>query len=607
MKRNHGLFKVIVTLLTVMSVLAGAAACSSQDNGTTHRCTLTEDDWVEMVPATCKTEGTIGHYVCPVCGKCYNLAKKEVDDISIPTAGHSFGAWVDEIPATCISTGVPGYYRCTACWKLFDANGVEIPPEKMTLPITTHEYNWVEAVDATCTTDGCREHYHCDICGLDFDKDYNEIEATIPAHHIGATLQSLNTGTGAMTGSYMCSVCGESYSAAVSALTVGIPVLFIEGELAEMSKTNKVNITATYNSSSKTFTTPATLKWQGATSLAFPKKNFNIQFYDAEGEKYKVEMKDGWGEHSKYCLKANYIDFSQARNVVAGQIYSNMVHSRNKDDIMDSLANGGAVDGFPILIYINGSYQGLYTLNIPKDNWMFGMSEKHETREAALAAEGKTDHTTLRSRLTYDIDECGFTLEYCSTKDNPEIGTDWVVDSFNEMMVFVTDNDGSAFKAGIGDYIDIDRCIDGFLLTMMIEATDNLHKNIMWLTYDGKHWISSVYDMDGTFGITWAGKPEENYKMSPDEFLGNKLWKKLYKYYYDDIRARYKELREDIWADSTLEAMFNSFINSVPTAVYTAETTKWPSVPSLSMDCYDEITDWIEKRMIFLDKKFDID
>ena len=31
----------------------------------------------------------------------------------------------------------------------------------------------------------------------------------------------------------------------------------------------------------------------------------------------------------------------------------------------------GAIDGFPVLVFNNGNYVGLYTWNIPKDKWNF--------------------------------------------------------------------------------------------------------------------------------------------------------------------------------------------------------------------------------------------
>ena len=39
--------------------------------------------------------------------------------------------------------------------------------------------------------------------------------------------------------------------------------------------------------------------------------------------------------------------------------------------------NNGAIDGFPVKVFINGVYNGLYNWTIPKCDWMFGMNSKN--------------------------------------------------------------------------------------------------------------------------------------------------------------------------------------------------------------------------------------
>ena len=214
--------------------------------------------------------------------------------------------------------------------------------------------------------------------------------------------------------------------------------------------------------------------------MEYPKKNYNIQFFKSGTDyekKYKVEMKEGWGKESKYTLKANYIDYTQSRNVVSARIYGDIVKSRNIDDPLNNLINGGAIDGFPIVIFENGVFQGLYTLNIPKDDWLVGMNGDDTTKEAMLMADSWSESVGLREHMNYDFSN-GWELEYCSTEDNEEIGTTWVVDSFNKMIDFINNNDGIDFIRGIGKYVDVDRAIDSMLYTSMIHANDNVAKKI---------------------------------------------------------------------------------------------------------------------------------
>ena len=84
----------------------------------------------------------------------------------------------------------------------------------------------------------------------------------------------------------------------------GLPVLYLTGDTTGMSKDNAVSLEYVYGERSGT----ATVKWQGSSSLSYPKKNYTINFDNA------FEAAEGWGIQKKYCLKANYIDHSHASN-----------------------------------------------------------------------------------------------------------------------------------------------------------------------------------------------------------------------------------------------------------------------------------------------------
>ena len=90
-------------------------------------------------------------------------------------------------------------------------------------------------------------------------------------------------------------------------------------------------------------------------------------------EKLKIDF--GWGKQNKYCLKANWIDKTHSRNVVTAKIAGKV---QKKYNLFNDSPNNGAIDGFPIEVYLNDEFLGLYTMNIPKDAWMFNMDEDNE-------------------------------------------------------------------------------------------------------------------------------------------------------------------------------------------------------------------------------------
>lgn len=389
---------------------------------------------------------------------------------------------------------------------------------------------------------------------------------------------------------------------------VGMPVIDIGGSLPT-AKGYANTVDFTYDSEGLSFDCTAQITVQGASSAGKPKKNFNIKLFNDDGSKNKVELCDGWGKENKYCMKANYIDYSQSRNVVSGKIFGEIVKSRH--DELSNTPNGGAIDGYPILVYNNGVYQGLYTMNIPKDNWMFDMKHSDEKNQAIFMTETWNNAVSFRQ-----ISTSGFVLEFASNEDSLiDNKTQWAYDSILDLIEFVYYNDGEDFKNGIHEYADIDKCIDSMLYTFFICADDNTSKNILWVTLDGKKWFSSMYDMDGTWGMRWNGNIEFNENTHPISALIdgkglapernhsnlNLLWERIYVNYFDRVCQRYRELREKILTEENITRHFEAFFNSIPNVVREAEKQKWTGVPSQRVDHLTQILTFAKKRLVVMD------
>ncbi len=131
-----------------------------------------------------------------------------------------------------------------------------------------------------------------------------------------------------------------------------------------VSKQDVRKILLKYESDSINFETYASIKIQGTSSVFYDKKNYNITLYNDEelNEKNKIDV--GWGKQNKYCLKANWIDKTHARNIITAQLASEI---QSKYNLFENTPNNGVIDGFPIEVYINGEFLGIYTWNIPKD------------------------------------------------------------------------------------------------------------------------------------------------------------------------------------------------------------------------------------------------
>ena len=367
------------------------------------------------------------------------------------------------------------------------------------------------------------------------------------------------------SGLFHCDDCDEDYFDTIRTSDINMPIINIVGSLDGISKENKVTANIQYSSSNLNFECVSTFKLQGASSIrrGYPKENYSIQLFNdaAKTSKKKVEFVDGWGRQSKYVLKANYVDPTQSRNIATANLYGEMVRSRELTDEISGLYNGGAIDGYPVLLYHNGYYKGLYTLNIPKDKWLFGMGDGEA--EAALMGDGYSSTTQLRNHVAYDFESSKMDLEYCSNEDTD---TTWVVDSFNNMIDFILNNDGDDFKAGISNYISLERTMDSIIFTLVMSGSDNYQNNVMYLTYDGVHWQTSVYDMDATWGmncygrfnVDWDGLEVNDHDWyGPNNIINcNLLFQRIYENYYTELVARYNQLRQSVFTEQNILCLF---------------------------------------------------
>ncbi len=452
--------------------------------------------------------------------------------------------------------------------------------------------------------DPCEER-ECTLCRL-----------RLPAAHafelseeesVTATLQSKGQEV------YYCKLCHERKHVSLNAVQpeeTDLPVLYLEGSTYGMSKDQTVTLELSYRSQERSFDCAVTMKWQGATSLRYDKKNFSIKLYEDETleKKFKVDL--GWGKENKYCLKANYVDSSHARNVVGARLYEQVIRSRaNVPSRVLDAPNCGTVDGFPVLLYLNGAFYGLYTFNVPKDKWMLGMDDSESVREAILMGNEWGESCAMRQLMPADYGP-DWELEHCSTEDDS-----WVPQSFNRLISFVMKYEGEAFRSGIGDYLDVEAAIDYLIFIYFIRAGDNGGKNVMWSTFDGRIWQPTVYDLDGTFGINWAGTPweDEGLQMMPekrgDTVIVQRnyhvLWNRLFACYREEIQSRYAELRADVLSLENIERTFSNFMDEIPEEIYLSDSKKWNEIPSAEENRdLDVIMDYMKKRAAAMDAFF---
>ena len=384
-----------------------------------------------------------------------------------------------------------------------------------------------------------------------------------------------------------------------------IPKVFLEGEIP----TTKEDVLAQiqYVSQTDTFHAYVKIKCQGTSSMNYDKKNFTVKLYADEERVTPMPMRfRDWDVLAdKFCLKANYIDHTHARNIICANLWDQVVSSR--DDYaslpveLRMSPRNGAVDGFPIKVYTNGTYQGLYTWNIPKDAWTWNMDEENKNH-ILLCAETNTDGV-------FSENACNFRALWSGTD-----GEDWSVEvgenseavktSLNSLITCVMDTDDETFKETIGNYLDVQSAIDYYLHQYVICGIDGLAKNMLLATYDGTKWFCGAYDMDSTLGLTPQGATGAVLatQACPEEYQEqfSLLWQRMVNAYHEDMKTRYAQLRKTVYSYANMVSLFERFMDKIGQELYQEDTTLYP-IPSSDTNNLLYLRNFVRDRLAYMD------
>lgn len=390
-----------------------------------------------------------------------------------------------------------------------------------------------------------------------------------------------------------------------------MPKVYITGTLPTTKSDGEVPVTVMYNGTTLNFTEYATLKVQGDSSTQYPKKNFTIKLFTDSGRTTKAKHNfNGWGKKNKYVLKANWIDLTHARNIVSARLWSDVVASRSDYDSLPQRLrespNNAAIDGFPVKLFANGVYQGRYTWNIAKDDFLFNMDEESESNVALCGEGGSADaSTSALFRELARVDETDWTDELHDTVPQS------VVTQLNNFITFVMNSSDADFVANFGNYADLTSFIDYRCFQDCICGHDSSYKNQILLSYDGLKYYASAYDMDSTFGLYWDGasfvETDRPWRVMPPNAKSNLLYDRLESLFLPQIKARYSVLRQGPLSANNIISRFEDFTESTPPWLmaedYASTTANgaYTNIPSKNTNNVQQIRTFTVARLAYVD------
>ena len=182
---------------------------------------------------------------------------------------------------------------------------------------------------------------------------------------------------------------------------------------------------------------------------------------------------------------------------------------------------------------------------------------------------------------------------------------DWVDNSTDEQFV-------SEFE----EHFHKDYTLRYFLLVMVLGMVDNLGKNMMLDSYDGKIWMPRFYDCDTicSYDNSGAIKFDVDIEMAQGYWntSSSRLWTRVRDLFHDELVVKYNDMRQNGMSyESFMNVFYNEQIAKIPQKYYNmdADVKYLPYADEYlgkaHGDGYEHLKRWLKNRLIFTDSLYD--
>lgn len=364
------------------------------------------------------------------------------------------------------------------------------------------------------------------------------------------------------------------------------------------------------------------IKWRGRTTLSGDrhKRNFHIKLEDEHGEKLNQKLL-GLRDDNSWILDGGQTDLSRIRNHVAHELWMDMATPPYYADREPKARTGSR--GELIELFVNGQYEGVYTLMEPIDRKQLKLRRYECDSDNVVTIHGQLWKAIVYGKGTAFNDTIhvdnssetwfGFETKYPNFEEvNP---TDYGI--LADAITFTAKAYDSRWRRGCADYFDLPVMRDYNIFLQVLLGIDNCNKNVYWAVYDkqeDKRLTLAVWDLDCTVGQDWTNnpfRPENRVGPERDFMVGNNVLfrlRVLLANFNDDMIARYHELRKGVLHTDSITQRYLSHIDQLIHAGAAArESDRWDCDSDLgghSLDWEAEkayIANWLKRRLHYLD------
>ncbi|MFM2016563.1 MAG: hypothetical protein RL007_219 [Bacteroidota bacterium] len=365
------------------------------------------------------------------------------------------------------------------------------------------------------------------------------------------------------------------------------------------------------------------IETRGASSSGFPKKSYDIELWDVNGNDIDSAL-CGFPKESDWVLSAQYTDKTLMRGMLTFELYRSMgwYAPRTK----------------PVELIINGEYLGVYILmeKVKRDNDRVDISKLQPTD---ISGDQLTGGYILKIDKNSGSSDPGWNSPYFPWPSGDSIYFNYYypdgaalmpqqinyiqsyVDSFETALIGPSFMDTSV---GYRAYADINSCVDAFIIQELTKSIDAYRKSFYFYkdrdSKGGKLVMAPIWDYDLTYGncdfcdgMNYAGwQYNFNYICGGDYWLNPFWFERMTQdsMFNQQVRCRWEELRGSILDFTYLDSLIDT------TALLLNESQDWNFMVWPIMGSYvwpnyyigqnyqeevDTLKWWLHNRILWLD------
>lgn len=342
----------------------------------------------------------------------------------------------------------------------------------------------------------------------------------------------------------------------------GVPVLHL-GTSPELNPDEYTPATIVYRGRSFE---GALAKYRGATSLAYPKKSYTLKF--AKTDRFSDTLSvAGFRGKRKLTLTTTFDDNSYLRARLAFRLWN------------DVSAESVQVEAFSVVVFVDGVYQGLYTLTDHIDRHLM---EANDFFEDGNLYKARTHHANFRLTKYDGTPKPTLYFGYEKTEGTPLDGEPGAYADLEELIRWLTASSPETFLAEIDARVAREEYEAWWMLVGFISAGDSAGKNSYHYrdprpaTADARfHCVP--WDFNDSFGQSWRTTRRPPEALPPASLTRvNLMFERLLTEpeSREPLLARFRSLLDGPWAAPAIVETVDAWADEIRYAAQRDES-KW--------------------------------